>query len=493
VAGAAADADGEAIVSRFSDDIVSLATGKSLVIAEFHTSKVTVWRVRPDSCGTPRVWRESRALDLLQAWGTLDEPALVAYVRPGEGDRMAVARTGRGTEGFDAGRDADRAFDVAREAYPRAWAFRSAASVDDLLEEATARVPLPSSVWYELVLLRRTRSGRLEFTAQQLFLPEARRDDTRTFTVRCEPSDENGTVFAVAARNAELDFRLLSMKSACLQPGTYTVTATLSRPGSVRFSGLPAKVHDDPRSWLDILAVVPERLDVAGPAHLIVAVEICGTPAELRERAGRARRLVREAAAGADSPVRFSLLSYGAHTHDRRIPDEPVTTLIWSEADPSVVDHRLERLGARVPASSGHARAAQVECLLADVARRLRPPEEAAAGRPVLVVIGRRPASPHRIDQVSRIIPCPLRNDWRADLRGLSEAHAGMAFGAIRDGTENDDPFGDDPSDEVWQLLGTDAYARADVFNPGEFTIELGLRSASLQYLPFPLLVPEGD
>ena len=186
-----------------------------------------MWRVRPDSCGTPRVWRESRALDLLQAWGTLDEPALVAYIRPGEGDRMVVARTGRGTEGFDAGRDADRAFDVAREAYPRAWAFRSAASVDDLLEEATARVPLPSSVWYELVLLRRTRSGRLEFTAQQLFLPEARRGETRTFTVRCEPSDENGTVFAVAARNAELDFRLLSMKSACLQPGTYTVTATL--------------------------------------------------------------------------------------------------------------------------------------------------------------------------------------------------------------------------------------------------------------------------
>ena len=81
-------------------------------------------------------------------------------------------------------------------------------------------------------------------------------------------------------------------------------------------------------------------------------------------------------------------------------------------------------------------------------------------------MIGRRPASPHRIDQVSRILPCPLRNDWRANLRGLSEDHAGMAFGAIRDGAEDDDLFGDDPADEIWRLLGTDAYARADVFNP---------------------------
>jgi hypothetical protein len=492
VGGAAAGATDEVIVAELAGDIVRLATGKSLIIAEFDTTKVTVWRVRPDSCGTPRVWRESRTWDLLQAWGMLDEPALAGYIRPGDGDLMVVARTGRDTEGFEAGRDADRAFDVAREAYPPARAFRSTASVDDLLAEATARVPLSSSVWYELVLLRRSGSGRIEFTAQQLFLPEARRGDTRTFTIRCEPSDENGTVFAVAARNPELDFQLLSMKSARLQPGTYTVTATLTRPGGVRFSGLPTPVRDDSRSWLDVLAVVPERLDVAAPAHLIIAVEVCGTQDDLRARADRARQLVRDAA-NADRPMLFSLVSYGAHTHDRRIPDEAVTTLLWAQADPGVIDQRLERLGERLPANSGHARAAQLECLLADVARRLRHPEAAAIGRPVLVMIGQRPASPHRIDQVSRIFPCPQRNDWRADLRGLSEAHAGMAFGAIRDGCDDDDDlFTDDPSDEVWRMLGTDAYARADVFNPRQFAIELGLRSHSRQYLPFPLLIPEG-
>ena len=44
-------------------------------------------------------------------------------------------------------RDADRAFEMARDAYSRARAFRSVVSVDDLLKEATARVPLPPSLW----------------------------------------------------------------------------------------------------------------------------------------------------------------------------------------------------------------------------------------------------------------------------------------------------------------------------------------------------------
>ena len=54
-------------MSSLAGNIASLTTGKSLIIAEFHTNKVTVWRVRLDSCGTPRVRFESRTWDLLQA------------------------------------------------------------------------------------------------------------------------------------------------------------------------------------------------------------------------------------------------------------------------------------------------------------------------------------------------------------------------------------------------------------------------------------------
>ena len=66
-----------------------------------------------------------------------------------------------------------------RFGHARPLALGRAASVDDLLREATARVPLPQ--WYELVLLERRPSGRLELTAKQLFERGALRNDTRTF------------------------------------------------------------------------------------------------------------------------------------------------------------------------------------------------------------------------------------------------------------------------------------------------------------------------
>jgi len=240
---------------------------------------------------------------------------------------------------------------------------------------------------------------------------------------------------------------------------------------------------------------VPERLDVIGPAHLIVAIEACGSAADLQARVDRAGQLLSDVAAGSDSPLRLSLLSYGPHEHDRRSPDPSVTTLAWLEEDPGVVARRLNWLLARGVASPGRARAAQLECMLAEVGQLLNEPEAAAAGRPVLVTIGERPAFPHRIDPVSRILPCPMRNDWRTILRGLSEAHAGMAFGAIRDGAEDaDDLYFSDPADEIWQHLGTDAYARADAFafNPRGFEVGLGLLTPSRQSLPFPLATPEG-
>ena len=182
-------------------------------------------------------------------------------------------------------------------------------------------MPLPSSLWYELVLLRRRRSGRLEFTAQQLFLPEARRGDTRQFTVRCEPSDDNGTVFAVAARDAAFEFQLVSMASAKVPPGTYRLIATLLRPGRVRFDGLPVKLRTDPRDWLDVLAEVPERLDAYGPSHLIVAVECCGTDAQVEARIDRAGQLL-HAQGRRGRPGRF------LPTHLRRARRQPDDTRI---------------------------------------------------------------------------------------------------------------------------------------------------------------------
>ena len=484
--------DDEAVVSRLSGDIGRLNAGGTLIIAEFHTIRTTVWRVELDECGTPHVRRESRNWDALRERGPRDGPALIASIQPGDGALLVLARTGpRAGERLAEGA-ADRALDVVRAAYPQARTVYSEAPIADLLEEAIDRVPLPSSTWYELVLLTRTRTGRIEFTAQQLFLPEAQRGDTRTFTVRCEASDENGTVFAVAARNAAFEFQLMSMQSACVPPGTYTIKATLLRRGVVHFDGLPVAPREDERSWLDVVATVPERLEIVGPAHVIVAIEACGTVADLQARVDRASQLIADVAAGTDSSVRFSVLTYGAHVHERRVSDEPVAVLCWAEADADQLSRSLNWLKARQPARPGRSPGAQVECLLAEVADLLREPEAASAGRPVLVMVGGRPAFPPRVDGVSGFLPCPARQDWRLLLAGLGRTHSGMSFGAIRDGDDDDDGlFREGPSDDVWRMLGSSAYARAGAFNPRPFAVRLGLLSPTVQYLPFPLAVSE--
>ena len=445
-----------------------------------------------DECGTPRVRSRSWAWDSLRKRGSLDEPALRAAIRPDDHTLLVLARTGRRSVGYPTEGDADRALDVAKAAYPQADTFHCESPVGDLLGPAIDRVPLPSSIWYELVLLTPTRTGRIEFTVQQLFLPEAERGDTRTFTVRCEAGGEHGTVFAVAARNAAFEFQLMTMQSAPLARGTYTVTATLLRRGRIRFDGLPVQPRDDPRTWLEVTATVPERLDVIDPVHLIVAIEACGSADDLRARVDRARQLIGDVAADADASARFSVLTYAAHVHERGVSDEPVTVLCSAAADADQLSRGLDWLQDRKPARPGRSPGAQVECLLAQVANLLRGPAAAAAGRPVLVMIGGQPAFPHRVDAVRGLLPCPLRHNWQAQLAELSREHGDMAFGVIRDGNEDDDGFfRDGPSDDMWRMLGRHGYARAGAFNPRRFAVELRLLSSTAHCLPFPLAVPE--
>jgi hypothetical protein len=515
VASAAQEPGAEVIMAHLTRDIVRLPTGKALTVAEFSSSGVTIWQIQRDGTGTPRVLRRLNDWHTLRSSGAVDGIALLDRIRTENDGAVILARTGRApaSEADQDDLDADRGFEIARDAYRGAASFRSAIAVDDLLDEATARVPLPASQWYELVLLRRTPSGRLEFTAQQIFLPEARRGDSRQFVVRCEPSNDNGTVFAVVARDAAFEFKLVSMASAKVPPGTYQLTATLLRPGRVRFDGLPVKLHADPRNWLDVLAELPDRLDVYGPAHLIVAIETCGTVEEFEARVDLAEQLVTDVQAAADGPVIFSVLAYATHTHSRMMGDEPVNTLAWLESNPLALAPRLHTLRARrrvqeqeleetlaktrskraVQAYAQPPRAAQIECMLAEVARRLREQEAAAAGRPVLVTIGARSAFPYRLDRTSEIIPCPRRLDWRTIWRQLVHDHAGMAFGVIRDGWDDQDTLEETSADEIWRHLGTDMITSADAFSAHAFAVGLGLVPPTLQYLPFPLAIERVD
>jgi hypothetical protein len=494
VTGITQDPGVEAIVVGLTRDIARLPLGRALTIAEFSVPGVTAWTVRPDKCGIPRVryWRYE--WPPLRSWDLINEGELLDRIKPEDEARIVLARTGPRQPANAANRDArdaDRAFALAQEKYPHVPAFSTTVSVDDLLDEATARVPLPSSLWYELVVLRRRRSGRLELTVQQLFPPGARRGDTCPLTLQCALSDQRGTSFAVVARDAALNFQLVSMAAGRIAPGTYNVTATLLRPGMVRFDGLPARLRRDDRSWLDIRAVLPDRLDVISPAHLIMAVERCGTFDEVQARLDRAAQLL-EQVADTGAPVTCSLVTYASHAHDRMNADEPVTVHAWRENDASVVERALHALRGRNPAPVPHSQAAQVECMLAEVTERLRAPDAAAAGRPVLVTIGNRPAFPPRVDPHTGVLPCPGRNSWAALYRGLADDHQGMTFGLVRDDEAVDDDPPPGPSADIWRCLGGDGSGSLDTFDSRRFAVRLGLLSPTTQYLPLPLAVPEG-
>ena len=66
-----------------------------------------------------------------------------------------------------------------------------------------------------------------------------------------------------------------------------------------------------------------------------------------------------------------------------------------------------------------------------------------------------------------------------------------MAFGAVRGAEDDDDPRGNQ-ADEIWLPLGTDASATLATFDARRFAVDLGLLSATMQYLPLPLATPDG-
>jgi hypothetical protein len=475
--------DGQVCVTELTSLISSLAIGEALTIAEFGVDKLARWEVRVDQCGTPRVTTKSESWAALSRGEALNEneAEIIRFLAPREQGRVLLARGGA-----DIGsQQADWALRRARESYGRARLLVSpaASSVDGMLARATAHVPL--SQWYELVVLERSRSGRLRLAWQPLFEPGDLRGATRTLRVRCEPSGPAGTTFAIVARRGARPTGLVSMTSAKVPASAYTLTATLRRPGTVSFDGLPVSSREDSRTWAEICGTVPKRLTVFEPVHLIVAVETCGSADQVTAHLDRADQFIRNVANGAEGPLCFSLLTYGAHPHDPRLDDDPVTVFAWAGRDEAVLAH-LARLRQQAHARprGRYTHAASIECMLADVASLLQsqpghPGEGHPAGRPVLVTVGTRVAFPASRDPRSEILPCSAGNDWLSFFRWLVEDHGEMTFGAI---------CGGDPDAEVWRLLGKDANAELAALDAWQFAAELRLLRPVAEQIPFPMV-----
>ena len=121
-----------------------------------------------------------------------------------------------------------------------------------------------------------------------------------------------------------------------------------------------------------------QRLAETRPTHLICAIEINGTAEQIGDRVDRARELVKQAD-DTEGSLRISLITYGAHSFDRKVPDEAAAVVRWGITRHAALAE-LGQLGTRRPVVHAYPRAAQVECVLALLIDRLGQEKRGSAG-----------------------------------------------------------------------------------------------------------------
>ncbi len=451
----------------------------SLTVVDVAAEGIATFDLHRDGTGTPRGRGRpmTRWSDLAgeAEWDGTDESSarlavLNAVTTPTDAPVILVCS-------FPGGAKTDRAMEWLRAAHPGTPAFTSAdVRVDALLREVITDEPLRRP--YDLVVLRwYAATSRLEFSCRPLFAIEARCGDLVEFDVRCEPSDERGTVFAVVAWQDRRP-SLVSIHTARLPPGRHEIVAELERPGRVRFHGLPGLVRDD-RDWAELVALVPPRFDPAPQsAHLICAAEVGAADGQFRERLRRIGQMITAMSGELSGRLKVSLVTYATHSFERGAPEEPVNVVDWRvspEHAQTSLKH-LEERHERGTVKHGYPYAAQLEDMLAEVARRL------GAGGPertVLLTVGNRPPHPPRAHR-SEILPCPHRHDWEQELRRLAQ-HPDLTFGAICDQPA-------ERAGPVWSHLGRDALAHLDAVDVRNLGADLGLVAPRIQRIPFPLI-----
>lgn len=461
--------------------VAALTGNRRLVVVEIAVDRVITCEVRRDEDGTPRGRGWSTAwtdLGMEHGWDETDATkAEQAVLQAAEAHSPSDVIL---TCSLPDSSRSDQAFEWLRAARPDAPAFRVDVGIARLLEEVISDDPLRQP--YDLVVLRADpRTGRLTLGGRQLFPSGARRGDRAEVTVRCAPSDERGTVFAVVTWQGR-EPQPVSIHAAKIPPGLYTVTALLERPGRVTFTNLGGLVKD-PRGWDELVASVPARVaPPARQAHLICAVEICGADAKVDERLSRIRQMITTLSGESTDRLQVSLIAYGAHSFDRKVRDERVELTDWRVSPGRVLDslRRLEERGAVGQGYPYHPHAAQLEDMLAEVARRLDLGDSGPTSQlTVLLTVGDRAPHPPR-EHRSGILPCPNRHDWEPVLRRL-EQRQGMSFGAICD-----QPAG--RAHAIWRRLGAGASAHLDALDIRGLGADLGLAPPRGTPIPLPLI-----
>jgi ABC-type multidrug transport system ATPase subunit len=239
------------------------------------------------------------------------------------------------------------------------------------------------------------------------------------------------------------------------------VTAELLGPGAIRFEGLPVEPREDPRPWPEIVATLPGRIDMAGPVHLVFAVEADAPGPAIYRRFACVTEVI-SATAATGAPVRVSIVLYGWQSAPGFSASSEPLVLAWT-ADTRQAEETLNGSPILLAASDGDY--CDIEKTLGVIADRLAGDE--LEGRPVLVTIGRR----------------ETRGDWYFPVDRLLNEHPGIAFGAVVEPSAGD---GGQPS-WMWKVLGRTAFQRLGNFTGSQFTSRLGLVATTSTPVPFPL------
>jgi hypothetical protein len=462
----------ESVHAALSAELATLANSAAFTIIEFGADGGWAWTVSRDENGTPGARRSP-----LPAVGAQD----VDGFYHAEVERLISARLA-----LIACTAADHPVALAGMLSARhsAPVYECQSAISPLLREAIRLSPL--TVPYELVVLKQTApgqpdAGRLSLRSILLFPKGAESGFPASVDVRCAPTDERGTVFAVVTRvpvpggpPSARRFGRIEIQSGAVPPGPRKLTARLVRPGHVQFEldGIAIQLKPESRPWLEIVRDLPDRLASPYPIHLICVIEVSGGSTRLGHRIEQLENLIGETDNGA-RPLRVSVLAYGPHSVERRVAEEPVVTLAWATTGEQAV-RALRGLKEYQPHEQEYPRAAQLECALREIAANL----DLRYGRPVLVTAGARPPHPPRVDRHTEIIPCRHRVSWREELDRLLTVPGGLRFGALCDS---------DAVGEIWRALGRDAIEEVEVVDALAFTTRLGLREP-VQAVPFPLI-----
>jgi len=462
----------ELALEALSAELAQLANGASFTAAEFTVHGVTLWTVARDDKGTPERPRYMEFADVPET-----DPAALAdfYAKrlaPRLGRRLVLVARSRADYPAHL-----LALLLDKRHVP---VYECQTPLKDHIRGAITVSPL--RVGYELVVLRREEDGHLAPDLRQLFPQDAYSGYSTDLTVQCAPTDDRGTVFAVMIREhaagatpASPRLRPIEIQSAKVPPGEYAVSAQLIRPGHVVFHGLPVQLVRESRTWREIMQTVPKRLPAPRPAHLVCMLEVSG-PEHLEHRIERLEELIGEAEASG-LQLKVSLVTYGPHSVERAVPEEPATVVAWATRSDLAV-RKLGELKGRVPAENEYPRAAQVECALRLVAGRFTGRDPGRDGKPVLVTAGTRPPHPDRVDIHTEIIPCRDRVSWQKMFSSLCETFPDLKFGALC----NAGAVGN-----VWSSLGRDAIEEVEVVDVSAFAAKLGLRDP-VRAVPFPLI-----